>query len=60
MRHKELTKIINTRFKTLEDRIKSRPQGGDFNGLRKFLSRLTADIQEFESLLDELEWRMPS
>lgn len=60
MKHKELTFIINSKLRALEDKVKSRPQGGDFNGLRKFLSRLVDDVREFESLLDELEWRMPS
>ncbi|MGD9824807.1 hypothetical protein [Desulfobacter sp.] len=59
MRHKELSNIINTRFKTIEDRIKARPHGGDFNSLRKFLADLVDDINEFESMLDTLEWELP-
>lgn len=59
MRRKELTNIINTRFRGLEDKIKARPQGGDFDSLRKFLAHLVDDISEFESLLDSLEWELP-
>lgn len=59
MRTKEITHIVNSGLKRLEDRIKSRPKGGDFNSLRKFLANLSADISDFETMLDALEWKLP-
>ena len=55
MMNRELTTLVNFRLQTLEDQIKARPTGGDFDGLRAFLGKLSADIQGLKKLLDKLD-----